>query len=89
MKKVPQKSSFKENLLSWSYVIFCCIFWCLLIFASLQLALYYRHTLLTYGFLNPEGVRIGVYIIIGAFLVLFVHKGQIKKIFRIKDVKVK
>ncbi|HZX12090.1 MAG TPA: hypothetical protein VFE88_01400 [Candidatus Nanoarchaeia archaeon] len=83
--KVPIKPTKWERFRSWLHVIICIILGVLLIFGAIHLLSYYIYLLTTKGFFDTESIKIGTYIIIGAFFFLVIYKKDIEGIFKIKS----
>ena len=83
-KRIPLKSSAKELILSWTYTVLCIISWIIIFVCGVQLILYYVYITRTQGIFSSESIRIGIYLIIGAFFVMFINGNEVKKIFNIK-----
>lgn len=83
--KVPLKPSKSETLFSWIYTLLCFFLWLLLVLGSIHLLSYYYFISTKEGFFSPESIKICTYIIIGAFMFLFIYKDKAKEIFKIKE----
>ena len=86
-KKVPIKPTQQETAKSWRYTLVCIAAWIMLIFGVGHLIYYYIRLLLSVGFYDKESVKIGIYVIAGAFAFLFIYKDKAKEIFNVKDPK--
>jgi hypothetical protein len=84
--RTPKKPTKVEKIRSWVHVTICIILWLLLVFGSVHILSYYIYLLLTNGFFDSESIRIGTYIIIGAFFFLVIYKKDIENIFKIKSL---
>jgi len=81
--KVPLKASNTEITLTVFYSVLCFILWLILIACSLHLLSYYFYCMRNDIF-DKEAIRICVYLIVGAFFVLFINRDQAQKIFKVK-----
>ena len=85
MKKiVPIKPDWKEISLLVLYIVLNLIGWLILLFATGHIIAYYLYLIRTIGFFDKETIRICVYIIGGIYLLLFIHRDQVRKIFKVK-----
>ncbi|MEM4254483.1 MAG: hypothetical protein QXR48_03825 [Candidatus Woesearchaeota archaeon] len=83
-KKVPLKPTKQETLHSIIYSTACIMVWFFLIGGIIHLVSYYFFISVKEGFFAPESIKICTYIIIGAFMFLFIYKDKAKEIFKIK-----
>ena len=83
-KEVPLKPTKQETFLSIIYIIICCILWIILIGGIFHLLSYYFFISLKESFFSSESIKICIYLIIGAFMVLFIYKDKAREIFKIK-----
>lgn len=86
MKRVPVKPTNYETSRAWAHLCICTAVWVALVLASLHLIIYYVHQVWNYGLYSEEGMKIGIYIIAGSFLFLFIYPDQVRRIFKVKDV---
>lgn len=84
-ERIPNKPTKKEMFFSGVYGILCCFLWLLLILGAVHLLSYYVFIIKKEGFFSQESIKICTYIIIGAFMFLFIYRDEAKKIFKIKE----
>jgi len=84
-KKVPLKPTKTEIRYSILYVIICTILWLFLIGGIIHLISYYFFISQKEGFYSQESIKICTYLIIGAFMFLFIYKDKAREIFKIKE----
>ena len=82
--RIPIKATKREERLSWIYGLVCNALWALLILASIHLVVYYFYFIFARGYFDKESMNMGVYIIIEAFMFLFIHKNKVREIFKVK-----
>lgn len=88
MKKVPPLKPTKIEIVRvLVYWLVCATLWLSLICASIHLVIYYIHQIINQGLYDQESMKIGVYVIIGTFLFLFIYRDHVKRIFKVKGVR--
>ncbi|MFC1723974.1 hypothetical protein ACFL0V_07600 [Nanoarchaeota archaeon] len=83
-KKIPLKPTKTEIVSSIIYVIAKIIVWFFLLAALSHLVAYYIYNIIKHGLFDAESIKICVYLIMGSYLFLFIHRDQVKKIFKVR-----
>ena len=82
--KTPIRATKKEVFSLWVYSIIRILLTVFLIITVVHLICYYVFLIQTKGFYDEDSIQICIYIIIGTYLSLFIHRDQVKKIFKVK-----
>lgn len=62
------------------------LIWVPLIFGALHVLVYYVYSVCTNGFLNPESLKYGAMVAVGAYFCVIIDKHKIEDILNVKKV---
>ena len=86
LNPIKEKKNWKEWVKAIGFLIITLALYIVFVISAVAILGYYILSIKNNGLFNAETVRIGIYLIIAAYLFLILDKKKIKDAFGIKDV---